>query len=116
MGFLPSAKAALVGLVFAASAYVYGLHHGKRIERGEQAEQQAIVEAVKNAAIQSAAEAIAGIRVENTTIRQELEREIRTVVDYSQCRNSPDGLRALNDALRAEPAGDGKLPDAEPPD
>jgi ribosomal protein S13 len=107
---------ALVALLTVISAYGFGLTQGKRIERGKQADRESLVEAVKDAAIQSAATAIASIRVENTTIRQELEREIRTVIDYSQCRNSPDGLRAINDALRAEPARGSKLPDADTTD
>lgn len=100
-------------LALSGSAYGVGQYHGRGIEKGKQAEKTAIIEDVRNAAMQSAALAISEIKIENTTVRQELEREIRTVVDYSQCRNSPDGMSAINRALRAEPAGDSKLSDAD---
>lgn len=102
--------------VLCGSAYGVGQYHGRGIEQGKQAAQTLLIEDVRNAAMEAAALAISEIKVENTTVRQELEREVRIVPDYSQCRNSPDGMSAINRALRAEPAGNGKLPDADSAD
>ena len=74
-------------------------------------------------AVESAASATAGviakIRVQHTTIRQEVEREIRENVVYRDCQHSPVQLQRINAALtgaRPEPAGGGKLPPADPAD
>lgn len=63
----------------------------------------------------AAAEAISAIKVKNTTIRQELEREIRTETVYADCKHSPDGLRLVNQALTngAVATGDSELPKAD---
>ena len=114
---IPSARILLVSLVAAGSAYGYGMSQGKKIERGNQADRETLVRSVRDAALTSAAKAISGIKIENRTIRQELEREIRTVVDYSQCVHSPGGLRSINAAIsRAEPSGDSELPVADTDD
>ena len=73
-------------------------------------EDQHIAEAV-DAATGVVAKAIAGIRVNNTTIQQTLQKEIHEKPVYVDCRNTPDGLRAINAAL--EPPGNGKLPGAD---
>ena len=77
-------------------------------------EQNHIAEAV-DAANASSAEAISKIRVTNTTIANEVQREIQTKTVYADCRHSPDGLRLVNEALaNAKSTGDGKLPAASP--
>lgn len=79
-------------------------------------EQDHIAEAV-DAANAAAAQAIAKIKVVNTTIRQELEKEVRYEKVYSDpgCRNTPTGMRLVNDALSGtKPADSGKLPKADP--
>jgi 5-enolpyruvylshikimate-3-phosphate synthase len=58
-----------------------------------------------------AAKAIAKIKVQNTTIRQPLEREVRENTVYVDCRNSPDSMRLLNAALVG--SGDSKLPKSD---
>ena len=75
-------------------------------------EEKHITEAV-DAANTAAAEAIAKIKVNNTTITNEVQHEIQTRTVYSDvnCRHSPDGLRLVNSALSSgKPAGDSKLP------
>lgn len=78
-------------------------------------EQNHIAEAV-NAANTASAEAIAKIKVVNTTIKQELEKEVRYEKVYTDpgCVNTPNGMRLINEALTGgKPAGDGKLPKAD---
>lgn len=45
---------------------------------------------------------ISKIKVENKTILQRMEREIVKEPVYLDCRHTDDGLRAVNDALRAK--------------
>lgn len=78
-------------------------------------EQNHIAEAV-DAANNAAAQAIAKIKVTNTTIQNEVQREVQTNTVYAECRNTSPGLRLLNQALTGDkPAGDGKLPKADAP-
>lgn len=61
-------------------------------------EDQHVAEAV-DAATTVAADAIAKLRPKYTTIKNEVEREIRTNTVYADCHNTPDVMRKLNEAL-----------------
>ncbi len=72
-----------------------------------------IVKETREAAQQGAATAIAANRPRNTTIVNEVQREIQNHTVYAECRNTPAGVLGINEALtgkRAEPASGGKLP------
>lgn len=72
--------------------------------------QESIAEAV-DAANNAAAQAIASLKPKFTTIQNEVQHEIRTNTVYVDCKQSPDGLRLLNQALNGgQPASDSKLP------
>lgn len=89
-------------LVWGASvggAFFYGQGIGAD---GEVAKRAAVDQAVRDtreAAQQGAAAAIAKLRPVYTTIRQETEREIRMVPQYSDCRHSPEQSGRINRAL-----------------
>jgi DNA-binding protein len=75
-------------------------------------EEQHISEAI-DAANTASAQAIAKIKVNNTTIQNEVQHEIQTQTIYSDatCRHTADGLRLVNKALTNSPAAsDSKLP------
>lgn len=77
------------------------------------AKAEQIVRDTREAAQAGAAQAIAANRPRNTTIVNEVQREIQNHTVYAECRNTPAGLLGINEALtgkRAEPAGGGKLP------
>lgn len=77
-----------------------------------------IVKETRDAAQQGAATAIAANRPRNTTIVNEVQREIQNHTVYAECRNTPAGVLGINEALtgkRAEPAGGGKLSGAVTP-
>lgn len=79
-------------------------------------EDQHVAKAVE-AANGAAAEAISKIKVVNTKIMNEVQREIIEKTVYRECRHSPVGLRLVNDALAGGgtvPVGGGKLPAADP--
>jgi len=80
-------------------------------------EAQVEYEKGRDAALQAAASEIAKIDVKNVTIRQRAETITREVPVYTDCHNTPDAMRVLNDALtgaESGPAGSGVVPPANP--
>ena len=108
----------IAALVAVLAAGAGGFKLGADHEIAAQArEQNHIAEAV-DAANNASAQAIAAIKVVNTTIKQELEKEVRYEKVYTDpgCVNTPNGMRLINEALTGgKPAGDGKLPKADTP-
>ena len=56
--------------------------------------------ASRDAAIQAAADAIAGIDVKHTTINRTVEREVIEKPVYKECRHTPDTYQAILEAMR----------------
>lgn len=103
--------ASLVAVMIAgAGGFKLGMDHQKASE----ADKRELVAEAVDAANQSAAQAIAKIKVTNQTINQEVRREVETHTVYAECRATPGGLSGINAALSgAKPAGDSKLPQAD---
>lgn len=97
-------------------AFFYGQHVGEQGAEAQAAREDRIATVAREAGQKGAAEAIARLKPRNVTIRQELAREIETHTVYRDCRVPPGGVRIANQALtgRAEPAGAGELPGADP--
>ncbi|CAB4134751.1 hypothetical protein UFOVP275_10 [uncultured Caudovirales phage] len=77
-------------------------------------EEKHVSEAVDAANIASA-QAIAKIKVINTTVMNETQHEVQTNVVYRDCRHTPSGLRLVNEAITgSKPISDSKLPKPEP--
>lgn len=103
--------AGAVALILFTTGFKLGSEH----EVAAQARANKQVEDAVDAANIAAAKAIAELKPRYTTIKQELQREIRTNTHYIDCRNTADGLRIINEALSAtRPAGGLKLPSADP--
>jgi hypothetical protein len=97
-----------------------GYRMGMDAEIAAQAREDRAAKTATDAALRVTAEAIAGIQVRHTTIRQPVEREIRENTVYRECRHSADAFGLLNRALEDAPAGTsapggGKLPEADTP-
>lgn len=114
----PYAALALVvawGASLAGTAWwTYGA--GQDSEIATQAREAKAAENAARIAADVSAAAIAKIKPQITTIKQETEREIRTNTIYADCRHSPEQLQRLNAALTgrgSEPAGGGQLPRAD---
>ena len=109
---------ALACFGLAIGAYFYGRHDGTEIEKAKHLEAEAFARDARDAMIQAAAEAIGKIEVRHQTIRQEVQREIIEKPVFRECRNTPDSLRLLNDALQDKqpesPVG-GVLPESDAP-
>lgn len=93
--------------VLMVAVYGFGRWDGARLKEGEQDRTQLAIEAAARDARESTAKAIASIRVQNTTIQQRLEKEVRSEQVYRDCRLTPAGVRDINEAL----TGSGQVAD-----
>lgn len=104
---------ALSVLLLAGGAYVKGRTDGSAIARADQAEVLELARKVRDDAQRGAAEAIAKIEIKQTTIRQQLEREIHEKPVYRDCLHDAGSLQRINAAITGrepEPPGGGQLP------
>lgn len=105
----------IAALLAVLSAGAGGFKLGADHEIASQAREQKHIADAIAAATAAAAEEISKIRVVNTTIQNEVQREIRTNTVYADCKHSDDGLRILNGAITGGvTTGDRKLPAAHP--
>lgn len=109
---------ALLGAgILALLLAVGGFRFGVKYQRGQEARAEKLIAKVSEQAQLGAAEAIAKIEMKTTTIRQQLETVTREVPVYRDCRNTPDGMRLINEALRSPGASGGRVvPAADAPD
>jgi len=89
----------LVTGVCSTAAYFKGQADGQEIQTGRQSKADDLVQQVRDASIQGAAEAIAKIEVKHVTIQGRLQREVQTNTVYRECEHTPAGLMLINSAL-----------------
>lgn len=105
--------ALVLGIAGAAGAGWGGYRLGVDSQKAAEADRDQAIRQAADQAGQQAAQAISKIKVVNTTIQQEIQRETRIEPVYVDCRHSPSGLRGVNAALAGSPAqsaGSGQLP------
>lgn len=97
-------------------AYLKGRSDGKSIEAASRISDEELAKKVQEQAQIGAANAISKIEIKQVTIQGRLQKEIQTNTVYRECQHSPDGLRALNEALTngTGSVGDSKLPASSP--
>ena len=96
--------------------YVKGRHDGRAIEQATDLREREIARMAADTAAAAAAKAISGIKVQNRTINNEVQREISERLVYRDCQHSPEQLQRINAALtgaQPEPAGRGLVPGAD---
>jgi len=90
---------------------VFGYYKGLEQAEDQQAKQELLIKQAAEAAQQAAAEAIAQIKVKNTVIKKEIQREVKTAPVYIECRNTDAGMQSINKALSGTyAANDRRLP------
>jgi len=90
-----------------------GFRLGVDHEQAAQARTLQLVTTAVDAANQASAKAISQIKINNTTIKQEVEHETRTHTIYASCHHSDSGLQLVNAALTQtwpDTVGTGQLP------
>lgn len=121
---LPNPKVLLVFvLVLSASSglsYMKGVSHTKNSIAADIAREEQLGQKLYDQMLSATASEISKIEIVNTTIRQELEREIRTEKVYLECRHTDDTVRLLNAILTGEGSSEsfnrGELPATNPAD
>lgn len=108
---------AAVGVALSAAAYFYGRHDGRELATAAAAREERVAAKAAESAASAAAAAIGRISVRNTTIRQEVRREIEQVPVLRDCV-LPDRVRQrVDEALTGRPdaAAAGGVPAASAP-
>ncbi len=102
--------AILALIISCGGAFWGGYRHGYNVSEGNSAKIDLAIKQTQEAAAIGTAAEIAKIKVNNTTIRQTLEKEIYEKPVYLDCRHSALGLLSVNAALTGSSAGNLKLP------
>ena len=89
----------IAALAICIAAFVGGYRLGIRSEKSDQADKQEVVVQAVEAANLASAHAISQIKINNTTIKQEVERETHTNTLYVACHHADSGLQLINAAL-----------------
>lgn len=112
---LPYGITALVVLATYGGTYYVAYHAGRDSILADQAERIDVEQRAIAAAQRAAADAVKQIKVQNTTVRQEVIREIQTNPVYRDCEHSPEQLQRINDAITAgaRSGGAGVVPRAD---
>lgn len=87
---------------------------GQDSEKAKQADIDKAVQQTRDAAMKGAGDAIAQIKITNTTIQRKVESVTREVPVYRSpdCRHAPGVRDDIDGALRGEPTGGGVVPEA----
>lgn len=104
--------AVLLWVASVAGSYFYGTNVGATGEVAKQLTMEKAIEETRKVVLKETANAIANIRVHNTTVQGRVETIVRDNPVYRDCQHDPDGLRLINEALsgRSGPAGTGSVP------
>lgn len=97
------AGAALASLLAGVGGFFYGMDLGKKLEAGAQRRVEDAQAATLAAAALGTAQEIAKLEPKLVTLKERVTREIIKEPVYRDCVHSADGLRAINDALTAQP-------------
>jgi hypothetical protein len=96
---MPYLVAALAFVLLMGGSYWGGRMDGKQLCEASAVKNEEVARTAREAAASAAADAIAKMKVRHVTVRTEMEREIREVPVYRDCRHTPDGLQRINEAL-----------------
>lgn len=115
---------AILGVVLAViatagGAYLKGGADARNACEAEAARDERVAQQATASAAAAAASAISSIGVQHVRVTQQLEREVREVPVYRECRATAAGLRDINAALTGaepEPAGGVAVSAASAPD
>lgn len=117
---LPNPWWLLVFVLLLGAAGAGGFWYGGEVREdaltAQQSREQKLVDQVQTAVVQAVAKGVSQIKVNNTTIRQEVEREVHTNTVYADCRHPPEQLQRINAAIagrRPQGAAGGVVPGAD---
>ena len=103
----------LLNILITVGVGVGGFKLGVDHEQSSQLKEEKHISQAIEAATQSAAQAIANIKVVNKTIHNKIEHEVRTETVYNNpdCRHTANGVLLINQALSpTQSVSNSKLP------
>jgi len=101
----------LAGLLALLASFGGGYAKGRIDAESNQVRDELLIQQAAQAAQSATAELIANIKIKNTTIKQEIQREILEKPVYRDCRHDAVGVQLINSALDgAKPVNGIKLP------
>lgn len=107
--------AVTIGVIF--GAYKYGESAGEARAKAAEARDAEVARIAADIATTGAAKALTGLDAKLGSIRQEVQRGIRTSPVYIDCRHPPEQLRRLNEILTGAravaPGASGVRPSAD---
>ena len=111
--------AAVAFAVSCGGAYLQGRSDGRDKCIAESVRDDRVAQIAGAAAADAAASAISSIKVQSTTIRSEVQREVIEKPVYRDCVHGPDVMRNINAAIigapAAGPAASSIVPTADTP-
>ena len=101
----------LAGLLALLASFGGGYAKGRIDAESNQVRDELLIQQAAQAAQSATAELIANIKIKNTTIKQEIQREILEKPVYRDCRHDAVGVQLINRSLNGTDSADGvKLP------
>ena len=100
--------AVLLWVASVAGSFFYGDSVGTDHEKVKQSEIKQAIEDTRENARQGAANEIAKIKINNTTVQSKLREVIRNAPVNVDCKLPVDGMRLINEALTGESVGTGR--------
>ena len=94
MTLLQQAGIALAFILAIVGGSFYG---GIKYQQAKQTEIELLVERSIGKAADSAAKAIAGITIKQTTINNKVKEIVRTETVYSECKHTPDAFERIKE-------------------
>ena len=88
-------------------SYAWGRHDGAKSASADKLEQAAVLAKVTEAAQKGAAGEIAKLTIQHVTIQRQVERTIREVPVYRDCKHVDSVVRDVNSALANRPVTPG---------
>lgn len=102
---MPKLNVVLLVVLVGAAGVVFGYRSGEKAMENAMLAQAHREELMAEVVRQAVADNVSKIKVERVTIQQEVRREIVKEPVYVDCRNTPDGLRLINEALTGREPG-----------
>ena len=107
-----------ISIASAGTGYWRGVKNTTNRIEATEARLERTRQEVYDAALAATAAEISKIKIVNTTVRQELEREVRTEKIYAQCSHSDNTFGLLNAVIKGEIPAESfsgfKLPATQP--
>ncbi len=106
MNFYVALGGAALAVAGVAGVFFYGVEVGQDREVARQKRTEDVATAAVAARDLQVGDLLSKIEVKNVEVTQPVIREVRTRTVYTACRHSPEGLKAVNNAIVGNASGE----------